>query len=557
MPRGAIRHSRKGRAHLAQTSVCTPEAHSYSVLLAAVSDVPTRERDEREGPGKERPSWLTAIWMLAAVSFYRPLYLYLGNVEALRATWKHLVLAAVWVLLWVLVARALVYLGPSRAGATYGCVGALLLFSLGRPIAERFGTAVALALTLVAAGVCALLIDRLARLELVHMAVFGLTVYLSLAPLTQLPGLATGQSTTPATPPQFKLGSDLPDIYLIVLDGYPGIQVLGDEPTWSPEGIERLSADGFTVLPAWAAYSMTHLSLPSLLDMSYPVEPVDGRVPVERHALRSVAGGDGAFFRHVSLAGYTLTMLEAPWSGSRCSSKIDVCVSPPWLDEWAYYAVKQSLLGRWIDERVGSAWLHGAVRTERWLATRIPALSSNEQPDFVFAHVIVPHPPFLLDSSCDFRYSTGFDAVVTGAMGTGPEVRQAQLDQIACVTHRVADLVEGVPNDAIVIVTADHGSELAGQVTRDPSTWTTVELRERMSVFLAMRGPSDCLPHEPVVITNVLRSVLRCLGDDDLPDLEQRMFASSFARLPDGSDPMLEVDPVTVSTLTGAAVSDG
>jgi hypothetical protein len=113
------------------------------------------------------------------------------------------------------------------------------------------------------------------------------------------------------------------------------------------------------------------------------------------------------------------------------------------------------------------------------------------------------------------------------------------------------EFAERVPEDAVVAFVADHGTALSGQFRRPPDDWTVEEVRERMSAFFAMRAPPECLPAEPVVVQNVLRSLMACLGSDHTDELGLRMFPSSLY-LVDGQRQIIELPTSTVDAVVGA-----
>jgi hypothetical protein len=174
----------------------------------------------------------------------------------------------------------------------------------------------------------------------------------------------------------------------------------------------------------------------------------------------------------------------------------------------------------------------------------------NETPDFVFAHLIVPHEPFLLDAECGINYRPEFDVASIQAMddlaGT-----YAYLDQARCVDRMLVALAGEIPEDAVVLFVADHGAALSGQSDRIPGEWTERDIHERMSAFFALRAPAECQPPAPVIVQNVLRAVMRCMGADDLPDLDPRLFPNSLGA-EEGFRTMVELSRSEVADVIGS-----
>jgi hypothetical protein len=346
-----------------------------------------------------------------------------------------------------------------------------------------------------------------------------------------------------------------PDIYLVVLDAYPGIQTLSGYPAWDGAIVRNLEDRGFNVAPAWSGYAMTALSLPGLLDASYPVQSIDGVQSVSGSSKKLITYGQAALFGYLKQAEYEMTMLEPTFGEYSCGPAIHRCVSSPFLDDLLFHSLKQSFLGPVLERQFGSAWIHGAFRSVDWLEDNARGIAENARQDFVFAHLVVPHPPFLLSESCDVEYRSEFDEIAVDLMHDPPGLRTAHLAQMACADRMMLRIADAVPSDAIVLFTADHGSAFSRQFASDPPSWSVPAIRERLSTFFAMRGPEACQPAEPIVVQNLLRGVMRCMGSDGLPDLEPRMFLSNVFVDETGRTPLTEVPPHVVSEVIGSRPS--
>jgi hypothetical protein len=339
-----------------------------------------------------------------------------------------------------------------------------------------------------------------------------------------------------------------PDVFLVVLDGYPGQLALGREFAVSSESlIEQLTSRGFRMPNAsWAAYSMTHASVPSLLDMSYPVD--DGTVLTleDETQLYRMIGGDNQLVRTLRAHGYRFTMIEAGWGGSRCGPEVDSCIPGPFIDDSVEAILDASLLKPVVDQLIGNYLTHGARHTMSWLVQNGRGIAENGQPDLVFAHVLAPHPPALLDASCDLQYRSELDSKTFVANVDRRQQRDAFLEQLGCVNRFMLDFVASIPEDDVIVFASDHGTDSRLQLLRDPAVWSYEDLLERLNVFVAWRLPSGCSDTDPLVVPNVMRVVLSCMGKQPLPHLEPRMFALviRWADLP-----VRELDASTVGRL--------
>ncbi len=151
-------------------------------------------------------------------------------------------------------------------------------------------------------------------------------------------------------------------------------------------------------------------------------------------------------------------------------------------------------------------------------------LSKARGGTLVFAHVLLPHDPYIYDSSCRPRpvkeWLERGDPEVGGGASNAPEGRAARyaayLQQVACGERQVARLLDSIPaalrRDAVIIVQGDHGSRITivdptadARKAPGPSDFT-----DSYSTTFAVRSrwiPAGYDP-QPASITCLLRSLV-------------------------------------------------
>jgi hypothetical protein len=438
--------------------------------------------------------------------------------------------------------------GASRAVGTIVGVVFVLGLQRGDVFVANFGLGVAWILVAVLVVGLGVIFSRLGSDRAPTIIAVGLVVFLASSPVLAVVE-SVGEYGNDVTDSQvLSAGPFLtkPDIFVIVVDGYAGLQTFDadfEDPT--PRWKTILTSAGFQVPESvMAAYPTTAVSVPSLLDMSYPVDAGPGFRFASVGRLIEIGGGDNNLVRISKENGYSVTMVEAGWSGSGCGPQIDNCVASPFLDESMFLALGPSIISQQLLESNGSAFTAGALRTMQWLEANAGDLAGDEKSDLVVAHVTAPHPPFFLDSACRVVYQEDREIFE----GTGREGADDYLEQAACVDSFLERVPARIPENAIVVVVADHGTDTRGQLGTNPDQWGEAGLRERMNPLLAVRSGS-CSIGDSVVLPNVLRRVLSCLLVEPIPDLPNRMFV--YAPLTEGGVPLPieELPPDTVAGL--------
>lgn len=321
--------------------------------------------------------------------------------------------------------------------------------------------------------------------------------------------------------------SDRPDIFLVVVDGFVGTRGLQGTFNVDPNSyLSSLEGSGFEIVDsAWAPYALSIASIPSLLEMNYLVS--DSGVIGDRDFkdLSSVVSGDNALVATLRSQGYEIVMIESGWGYSYCGSAVDQCYESAFLDEGTFFVIRESVVGPLLTRTYGNAFTVGSVGSMETLLSTAPMISSDEIPSLVFGHLMIPHPPLYLDAQCGFVYEEDRSGwVLYGGPTTLVKRMDAYIAQGDCVLSFLQDLASKIDPDDVIVVVGDHGSDSANQSQTWPDSWSEAATVERMNVLLAVRSSGSCFDAEPVVIPEVMASVLSCLDPDYQAILEQRLF---------------------------------
>lgn len=341
---------------------------------------------------------------------------------------------------------------------------------------------------------------------------------------TYLAASSMGESRVVASPEPKTALATKPDIYLVFVDAYPGLRALSDlfdEPKLDLRAdLEEL---GFQVpSSAWTSYPFTELALPAILEMSYPVEP-DGLSDASREDLFAIVSGDNNTTALLAANGYQHTMIESGWVGSSCGDRFDTCVSSNWLDEVMFNVAWNSIFTKTAVAKYGHAFTANALSSMDSVR-KILKDDSRRRPQFVFAHVLAPHPPFFLDERCELavdrtRAESSLNPMFATELSDGWFLQQTE-----CVDSFIRELGESTDDDDVVIVLGDHGTR-RHSIPANGARPEDEAVLELMNVFLAVR--LGCELTDPILTSDLMRQVFSCLATDSLEPVPERMFLSS------------------------------
>jgi hypothetical protein len=313
------------------------------------------------------------------------------------------------------------------------------------------------------------------------------------------------------------------DIFLIVLDGYARNDILRDRLGFTNDKlVENLRSHGFFIPSAARSnYTSTFASLSSVFAMDYLLEsgPAgDSEIAKARAYLR----GAGPAVEFFTSQGYEFVYVESPWSVSVCGPDVDTCYAHWSFSETARWLTEFTILAPLVD---AGSWDISADRAmDQFAVLTELAGADSESPRLIYAHIGIPHPPFVLDAECNRWANPSSLEWYPSDEDAGP-----YLDQILCTNHQLITLVEAIDRhnpEAVVMVTSDHGITLERQDLVDPSQWTADQIEQATAVFTAYRMPDGCpLANRPdFELVNLFRMTIDCMFDGTLESLPGRQF---------------------------------
>jgi hypothetical protein len=480
------------------------------------------------------------VGFLSVAAAYAPVRVFAVNVEKfphlerILLVWAGLLVLGVF---WYACFRLLRFDSNASLAAAFAFV---VLLSIGGGLAARVTTVAALGVVIGGSIVVSLLSNRMGP-KFAHSLVALASIFFGLSiALTALLDVVGEQGVSRVEPPTSSLPEALaarPDVYLILLDGFPGEIALREV---YHSDLELPGIPGVDRIEAWATYPMTIASIASLVQMGYPLS--DGDVVDNESVgdLSRIMAGENRFAELLADEGYHATLVESGYSNSYCAASVDVCVESAFLDEGIFGILDQTILRRELRKRKGSAFTENGLHAMAWLRENLPRLGENDRPDYVYANVALPHPPMMLDENCDVTYEYWRTGNSVYAGDTILRERQkAYLEQTQCVVNFEEELFGMVPDDAVTIFFSDHGGDSLGQMSRYDHVWSQEDVVERMNTHLAIRMSEPCDFDPPVLLSEMLHDLLWCLsGEEPRGDPEDarihtasRILDTSFYRL--------------------------
>lgn len=338
---------------------------------------------------------------------------------------------------------------------------------------------------------------------------------------------------------QFERNLALPDIYYIILDGYARRDVLKELYGFdNSEFLDFLLEQGFYVAgDSNSNYNQTALSLASSLNFEYLSRLGEiGKHSAIRSPLREMIQHSKA--RSIlERYGYKKIAFDSALESFRIIDAdlfIDKFIGLTDFEQTiltsSFFIVFEDLLKERIPFLTYKIHRIRIKHNLDYLA-RIPEISG---PKFVFFHIVMPHPPFVLDSQgneIDPDYAFRFDDG-----DSYPESREEYIrgyrEQLIYTNHRISELVNIILSKSktppVIIIQGDHGPGAY-------LVWDSVEetnLRERFGILNAyyFPGNNDEKLYRSISPVNTFRVIFNQYFNADFPLLEDRSYFSSWVR---------------------------
>jgi hypothetical protein len=416
----------------------------------------------------------------------------------------------------------------------YGLPGGLLNLIGGEP---GLGALFAIAIFGPSLAIC-----RMARqLESANRYVTVVAVLLVAYTTIQLYGRVADDRHTRAVLPQTPVLSDrprpgeVPDIYLIVLDKYTSSDILAQHFGFDNTSFETfLRSRGF-VIPrhSRANYPRTQLALASMLNLDYIQDlprphNLDGLIESNRLV---------AFLKS---RGYRFVFFPTAFSFTSRNRHADLQIPPQVRGEFQVAWERTTMLPELV--RTGCALLGCRAVQFRlapetadlmdWKFGRLVELAGGQQPTFVFAHLILPHEPFLYWADCTHR--PPYWPANAGMLGDKAATR-GYLDQVSCTNLKIGAFVDSIiarsHRPPVILLQAYHGHGRLGRLP-DLKYVDRYRLTERMATFAAYRVPGleGSSIDDTITPVNIIRLVLRHYLGADLPPIDDASYWSSEDR---------------------------
>lgn len=314
-----------------------------------------------------------------------------------------------------------------------------------------------------------------------------------------------------------------PDIYYIILDAYGRQDVLMEMFEYDNSAfIESLESKGFYVAKcSQSNYGQTMLSLTSSLNFDY-LDSLTSELSAEtdRRAPLRALGQYNRVRGFLASQGYRIISFATDFPVSEWRDA-DYFLNPPpigmrdfeiMLAETSAWRIPLDMMDEPLEGRSGQWYRHRTLFALQQLEETVPDI---ESPKFVFAHLVIPHHPFVFGPNGEeLPYQSR-------AVPKFEEYKVRYPDQVTYINKRIEAIVDLIlqtsPNPPIIIIQGDHG----------PAPFDVME--RRMKILNAYYFPDNADGLYPTITpANTFRVIFNKYFLQEYPMLEDRSLFSEY-----------------------------
>ena len=309
-----------------------------------------------------------------------------------------------------------------------------------------------------------------------------------------------------------------PDVYYIILDGYGRQDVLQNEFGFdNSEFIDGLRTRGFYVAEcSQSNYAHTLYSLPSSLNYDY-LDTLGATNDAERITLLKHGAVRDAF----ESLGYKIVAFPTGWSMTEWTDAdiyTDYGKTFTTLTEFETLFLDTTMLRVLTDyDRLNSQttpYSHARRLRVLSMIETLKELPAREGNYFVFAHFVIPHPPYSFGADGEWleinAYSASYD-----------EISRAYISQVQFVNREILQIVDAIQRESetppVIILQGDHGPP--PDLTNDPAIKMPI-----LNAYYLPGVESDQALYPAISPVNSFRVVLNRYFGSNLPLLEDKSF---------------------------------
>ena len=329
---------------------------------------------------------------------------------------------------------------------------------------------------------------------------------------------------------------ELPDVYYLILDEYARNDALIEYHNFSNHELtEFLEKKGFHIAKnSFANYPMSVQSIPAIMNMDY-INFLADEIGTEVRNYKPLNGKNyGLYpnnmviknFKEMDYKIITFNTFALHLHENPLADKI-FCHRDKFLldNRLADVLARTSIFGYYIER-----WAEGELRQATLCAFENFGNAGNvfDEPVFVWAHVMLPHPPWIFGPNGE-EITPGKPLLITDNpefRDSGWEPKRQYIQQVQFANKKTIEVVKNIlenNRNAIIIIQGDHGTAWETNWMEPSKEDAWQRLRNFDAIYFPDKDKRDLLLDDRTLV-NTFRTVFNAYYESNYELLENKMY---------------------------------
>ena len=329
---------------------------------------------------------------------------------------------------------------------------------------------------------------------------------------------------------------ELPDVYYLILDEYARNDALIEYHNFSNHELtEFLEKKGFHIAKnSFANYPMSVQSIPAIMNMDY-INFLADEIGTEVRNYKPLNGKNYGLYPNnmviknfkemdykiITFNTFALHLHENPLADKTFCHRDKFLLDNRLADVLA----RTSIFGYYIER-----WAEGELRQATLCAFENFGNAGNvfDEPVFVWAHVMLPHPPWIFGPNGE-EITPGKPLLITDNpefRDSGWEPKRQYIQQVQFANKKTIEVVENIlenNRNAIIIIQGDHGTAWETNWMEPSKEDAWQRLRNFDAIYFPDKDKRDLLLDDRTLV-NTFRTVFNAYYESNYELLEDKMY---------------------------------
>ena len=321
-----------------------------------------------------------------------------------------------------------------------------------------------------------------------------------------------------------------PDIYYIVFDGYPNLDVAQELYDYDSENIRSIfQKNNITINDlSTSPYGRTTYTFASIFEGKYLFNPPEVNFVDRKQILENYKSGNTFVENILRKNGYSIFK----YGNKTFCSDSDVCINELVKNINTNNSVVYDLLMETpLKVLIEKGWISfndifklscntscefNRSKDEKFESLFNVVNENTNTPKFVFFHLMNTHEPYVFDENCEFLENPSYRLA--------KDNKQSLFSTINCANNEISYLINSINlKNTILIIQSDHGPNFEEQVSSS-NNLANNQLKSRYFTLSASNYNDYCQKEEKISGVNTFRALIECLSGKSIIRAEEKNY---------------------------------